>query len=511
MKVREKEAQARYLKRIEIARSCVNSNPFETKEEQNAAIERAKSHIVSCVNRYFPHYATSPSADFQIYFANKVKKDQIIKAFAEWGRGLAKSVWCDIIIPFWLWLNDQAHYMVLVGQNNDVACQLLDDLQAEFESNPQILADFGEQKVLGAWETGAWQTKGCPQRGLKPFIARARGVRQPVRGLRIGSQRPNLIVIDDIETEASAKNPKMQDAIANWIKSALLKTMDGEIRRMLFANNRFAPRMVQTVLQKEQPKWWVSHIKAYNKVTYEPAWWQKYSPQYYKEIEADGILEAWAEYLMEPHVKGKIFTENQFVWDKLPRLDHFKAIVGHWDIAYAGNESSDFNAVRIWGLCKNNLFWYIQGFCKQTKMAAAVNYIAEVHKQTRNVAVINWQLESQFWNDEVNRVIREVSVANSVDLSILKVAPVGNKYNRMLTMQPRYQNNRIRFNKNMQADNDTIVGNAQVMGLEPGYSTKDDAPDADQNAIAALEKYIYVGTESDEITQGRMEHNHERI
>lgn len=512
MKVKDKEAKARYLKRLEVARNCVNSNPFETPAEQNAAIQRAKDDVVYCVQRYFPHYATSPSADFQIFFANKVKKDQIIKAFAEWGRGLAKSVWCDVIIPFWLWLNDEAHYMVLVGQNEAAASQLLGDLQAEFEANPQIIADFGEQKSLGSWEYGSWQTRGCPERGLKPFMARSRGIKQPVRGLRIGSQRPDLIVIDDVETEEISRNPKRQDEYANWIISALLKTMDGPIRRMLYANNRFAERMIQTILQKKNPTWWVSHVKAYDKVTYVPAWPEKYGPNYYREIEADGILEAHAEYRGEPMVKGKNFKKEMITWDKLPRLDHFKAIVGHWDIAYAGNEKSDFNAVRIWGLCKDNLFWYIQCFCKQTKMAEAVEYIAIVQKSLPPSVTILWQFESQFWNGEVQRTIDEVFKVHQVTISMLKVGSRGHKFTKIMTMLPRYQNNRIRFNRKMENDADTVVGNNQLFCIEVGYTTKDDAPDADEQAIATLEKYIYVDSDDDDsYRSGSMEPNHERI
>ena len=51
------------------------------------------------VETYLPHYATADCADFQIAHANKVMNDPIYKGYAEWGRGLAKSVWNDVIIP----------------------------------------------------------------------------------------------------------------------------------------------------------------------------------------------------------------------------------------------------------------------------------------------------------------------------------------------------------------------------------------------------------------------------
>lgn len=513
MKRNDKIIREQYLKRLEIIRAANHVNPNESRQEQQEAIERARRDVAYMVTRYFPHYATSPSAKFQIQFANKVKREQTIKAFAQWGRGLAKSVWCDVLIPFWLWINDEAHYFVLVGQNLDKGKQLLGDIQAEFEANPQIIKDFGEQKLEGNWEMGDFKTRGCREFGLRPFIGKAAGIGQSVRGFRIGAQRPDLCVVDDIETRETARNPKRQDEYVKWVKEDLVPTMDGPLRRLLYANNRFAPRMIQTELQALQPDWHVSHVSAYDKATYEPAWPEKYHKDYYREIESEiGRLSALAEYVQEPHVKGKIFTEDQIIWDKPPKLNHYRFIVGHWDIAYAGNSSSDFNAVRIWGLDKNNIFWYIQSFVKQTKMAEAVQYMCDVQKNLPPTVTIHWQYESQFWNDEVDRTIREISEKTGVRLLIRKVdTPRTKKYDRILTMQPRYQNNRIRYNIAMKGDGDTQEGLNQLYGIEPGYNSHDDAPDADEQCINELEKYIESPATSGKMMTARMNPNYERL
>jgi phage terminase large subunit-like protein len=112
-------------------------------------------------------------------------------------------------------------------------------------------------------------------------------------------------------------------------------------------------------------------VDAYDSVTYKPNW-NKYPDNYYREIEDDiGILMARAEYNNTPHVQGEIFTDEQIVWDKLPRLSSFNAIVFHWDIAYTANPKSDYNAIRGWGY-HQDLYWYIEGFVKQCIMKDAV-------------------------------------------------------------------------------------------------------------------------------------------
>lgn len=513
MRFKDKEAKNRYLAKIELARASSQVRAFETEAEQAAEIEYCKTDTLRCNNRYFPHYCTSPPAAFQIEFAGKVLNEPTIKAFAEWFRGGAKSVWCDILIPFQLWLNGHAHYMVLIGQTHNKAKQLLGDLQAEFEANPQIIKDFGEQKVDGFWEYGKFKTQGCKKLKLKAFLGIALGMGQSVRGLRVGAQRPDLCVIDDVETKEFVKNPKRQDEYRKWVEADLIPTMDGPIRRLLYANNKFATRMIQTELQKLHPNWYVSHVKAYDKKTMKPTWWQKYHDNYYIELlEEIGLIALEAEYYQDPKAEGKYFKSKHIVWDTMPALNHFKVIVAHWDIAYTDNEKSDYNAVRIWGLDKHNIYWYIQSFVKQALMSEALNYMCEVQRRLPDTVMIHWQYESQFWNGEVQRTIDEVQKLNRINLNLAQVFPVGKKYDRIISVYPKYQNNRIRYNKKMENDNDTIVGLQQLYDIEPGYNTHDDAPDADHQALTFLERHIPMASDDeDEYKQGRMEHNHERI
>lgn len=494
----DKIAVEKYRKKLEFVRSSGAAiNPDESKDEKQARIERAKKDVKFCVEYYFPHYATSECSDFQIKSANWTKKHRTGKQFDEWGRGLAKSVWDDVIKPFWLWLNDECHYHVIVTTSFDRACELADDLKAEWEGNPRIINDFGEQKGTGQWESGFYITK-------SGFVCKALGAGQPVRGLRVKDQRPDLITVDDLETKGTIANTKRQKKLAKWIEEDLLPTMDGPIRRFLYANNRFAPTMIQTILQERHPDWKVFHVKAYNPVTYEPAWPQKYPRWYYKEVEQEiGILAAKAEYNGEPHVEGEIFKEEQIQWGSMPSLNHFKIIIGRWDVAYAGTPTSDFNAVKVWGLHGRN-FWNVANFVRRCKMRAPLEWMADFQMGLPQSVIVHWGFESQFWNDEVRRTIEEVENDFGIHLNLVEVeAPKTKKYDRILTLQPYYQNGRIYYNDKLKSNADTSEGLTQLYGIEPGYSTHDDGPDADQSAISECSKYIYTGNGNTKPTVGK--------
>lgn len=506
MKIRDRKAKERYLKKLELVKSRKLKNPYETTEERDQAIQRCKDDVVECVKRYFPEYATSECAEYQKEWADLVAKDPTFTGFAKWFRGGAKSVWNNIIIPFWLRLREGSIYVVIIGVNENRAIQLLEDLRAELEGNPQILSDFGEQKNLGSWKDKLWVTKDGS------IIGQALGFGEECRGLRVGARRPTYYNVDDLETRKTIKNEKRQDEMVDWIENDLLPSMDGNRERLLISNNWWSETMFIKKLAEKHPDWFVHEVKAYDKVTYEPAWKAKYTAEYYRKKERKmGILAAHAEFLHEPKPKGKIFTPDQIQWGKLPRLNHFKIIVGHWDIAYAGNSKSDYNAVRVWGLHHTD-FWYINSFVRQTKMREALRWMCQYQKLLPPTVKIHWQYESQFWNDEVKRTIKEVEQEAGVKLKLLRIpTPRVKKYDRMLGMQPYYQNGRMYYNEKMKSHADTQTGLKQLYGIEPNYNTHDDAPDADEQCIQFLERHMDAGNTNTEILTGVMEPHNERI
>lgn len=492
----DKEAQARYLDRLRLIREGAAANPFESTAEQQARIERARRDVRFFVEYYLSHYATSQSADFQIKLANRVAKSQTCRELIRWGRGLAKSVWADTIIPLWLWVRGEDIYMVIVGNNYAKAVELLSDVQAEFEANPRLIHDFGEQQLRGSWESGNFSTRDRKFRGV------ALGMRESPRGLRKQARRPNYIVCDDLEDRETVNNERRQDAIVTWIESDLIPTMDGNIRRYLHPNNDFAPRTIQNELERRHPTWHVDTVKAYDKATYAPAWPQKYSPTYYRELEDDlGVLAVRAEYLHEPIIQGKIFKPDMIQWADPPKLNTHKIIVGHWDVAYSGN--NDYNAIKVWGLNGIN-FWHIKAFCRQCKMEDAVRWMYDYEDTLPGTVVVHWRVEAQFWGDPVMQAIETVRAERGRWLNILVVdRSKSGKFDRILTMCPYYQNGRIYYSSKEYADNDMQAGLKQLYGIEPKYTGHDDGPDADQQAIEYLAHFVsYTRASGETLTTG---------
>lgn len=482
-KLKDKRSVKEWAKHVELLRKQTAINPFETKEDKQERIDRAKKDYVYFVDYYLPTFAVTKTPEFHVTAANRIKRNPQIAYWLQWGRGLAKSVIADVSIPLWLWINGDIQFMLLIGQEKDKAEILLDDLRLQFEGNMRLINDFGPQKKQGYWESGFFIT----QNG---FIAKSIGMGQEPRGLRVGSKRPDYIVCDDWETKDTLKNPKRQDEYAKWLLTGIIPTMDGITQRVILAQNRFAPRMIFTKIINENKGWKVHRQNAYNPVTLAPLWKEKYTADYYKKrIEVMGSLEAAAEYNNDPHIEGKIFTDEMIQWAQLPRLDSFEAIVGTWDVAFAGTSTSDYNAIRVWGL-KEGKKYLIDCYVRQSRVKPAIEWIAQFQMNLPKTVSVPFFFEAQFWNEEIYRTIKEVEVNYGVSLHLAKSKrSTKKKYDRILEMHPQYQNARIYYSDKLKQHNDTKEGLAQLKAIEPGYKNHDDAPDADKEAFDYLDGF----------------------
>lgn len=482
-KQKDKDAIKRYNELIKLIQSRESFvNPLESPKEKEERIAHLKKDFKAMVKYYFPAYAESETPNFHVKHAKRMLKNRRIRVWTMWPRGHAKSVVNNLLIPFWLWMNGETRFFLIIGENQEKAELLLDDLRAEFEANEMIINDFGVQKTLGDWSSGSFSTK-------NGFIGKALGMGQSPRGIRVKNKRPDLIGGDDWENEQTVKNPKRQKALAKWFLGSILGTMDVGARRVTISQNKFADQMIFDLVTAENDTWIIDKVIAFDPATYETiAWKEKYDRQHWVDVIAEmTLIIALAEYCHQPYVEGAEFKDEMIQWVKLPPLNKMDAIIGIWDVAHSASATADFNAVRLWGT-KGGDKYLIDCYVKRSRKKGAIRWIAEVQK--RSPVNILFKYEAQFWNEDLQRDIKEVEEEVKYSLNLIKMErSTENKFNRIIsTLLPQYTNGRVYYNIKLKAHNDTQEGLKQLKGIEPGYSGKDDAPDADSYAFKELDR-----------------------
>lgn len=482
-------------------------NVFESKTDQQKRIKNALKDYNQFVKTYFPIYCDEGKTDcawFHTEAAKQILKDPNIFAVLEWPREHAKSVHANIIIPMWLIANKELTGMILMGKNQDDACNLLADVQAQLQFNDLFAHDFGEQYNLGDWQTGNFTTRS----GIR-FLAIGRD--QSPRGARKGEKRPNYAVCDDVDDDEVVNNQKRVKKIVKRIKGALFGALSIKGARMVIAGNRIHPQSVLAHIVGDtkpaipkNPEIWHSKVFAtdggFMKGT--PAWNERYTlDELCRKMRKMGLLQAKVEYYHEHHVDGEIFKDENIQWKAMPRNTwiNYPVIIGYFDPSFENNPTSDFKALRIWALHIKNEVEYekhcLKSFVRRAETENVFDFASKFEDLLPPAVAVIWYMEKQFFNRPLKQALDRHNQRRRAFKKRMLYITVDdrdkpNKYSRIVRMEPDYTDGIVFFNADEIHNSDMIEGNNQLKGIEPGYKSPDDAPDADEGAWHYLDQHI---------------------
>jgi phage terminase large subunit-like protein len=117
-------------------------------------------------------------------------------------RETGKSTWWFLILPLWAAANGVVRFAVAFAHADSQATGHLATFKRELEHNALLRADFPDLCEPARRQTG---TTLADRQGMlhtkQGFVFAARGVDSASLGLKVGEQRPDLIVCDDIEPD----------------------------------------------------------------------------------------------------------------------------------------------------------------------------------------------------------------------------------------------------------------------------------------------------------------------
>ncbi len=482
----------------------------ESKAEQQKRINRALEDYNYFVKTYFPKYADADCAYFHIDFANAVLADKDFFGVAEWPREHAKSVHTTIIIPMWLIAHKQLTGMILVGKNNDDACNLLSDIQAQLMENQLFANDFGEQYNFGSWEEGKFTTK-------EGFQFRAIGRKQSPRGFRKGEKRPNYAVFDDVDDDELVQNPKRVNKVVDNLLGALLFALSIKGSRLVGSGNRIHQNsVIANIVGDTKPnipkREGLYHSKVFAIQNGKPAWWQRYTlEQLNKKIKKAGPVRAGREFFHKTDIEGSIFKNEYFKWGRIPALRLMNVVIGYLDPSFENKATSDYKAWAVWSK-RHNKKYCIKRFTRRCELDDAFRAMIDFEKTLPLGVGIIWYVEKQFFNRPVQNALKRVIKETKHRLSVITdERSKENKYTRIVKMSPEYASGNVVYNEEEKHDTDMVEGNMQVKGIEPGYSSPDDAPDADEGAWFYLDQHItYEDIQESSVEIGQREYSDNR-
>lgn len=474
-------------------------NIHESPAEKLVRIKALEKDYEAWFSYYFPNYAKSKCAWFHIELAKLIIKHLNIRALVEWFRSAAKSVHVCLGIPLYLYLvPGELHFMLLIGETEPKAKQLLSGIQAELQFNNRLKNDYGEKFQQGDWAEGDFTTTD----GVK---FHAIGFGGNPRGAREGAERPDYIVCDDVDDKRHVNNNRMMREAVDFITEDVWGTFDakeGGIERFIYANNNFHKNSITNRLktyfkevlnkrrqrkEKSETVYKVHTVTAVKDlVNFEPNWPEKTSAQYWKEKWEDMPRRSFLREYMHQHVEdGAIFKHEDIQYCKPLKLSQYDSLCVYGDLSY--KSQADFKAMVLVGK-KGREFHILLAYVRQRSRANCAEWLYDMYEKWRLANYpVQYFIEGLFAMDEfVSDFDTEGDKRGYYIPVVASKRAKENKYDRIEAMAGFFERRNVFFNENLKEHADMLELIGQLLAFEKGSNAHDDGPDALQGAMSML-------------------------
>ena len=303
----------------------------------------------------------------------------------------------------YLALTKRKRFFVLASATIDSAKRLLAPYKINFESNPRIRQFYGSQVTLGQWTDGEFTAK-C---GAK-FVALGAG--SAPRGARNEEVRPDVIYMDDYDTDEDCRNPETLKKKWDWFEASLYPTRSiSEPTLILWCGNIIAKDCCIKKAGAKARHWDIVNIRDKDGHSTWPA--KNTEEQIDTVLSNISTKSAQAEYFNNPVSEGTIFKYLPF--GKVPPLKKFKFLIAYGDPAYSDSKKKESSTKALWLIGKHKgVYYIIKGFLARELNATFIGWYFDIMEYVGGKTNVyyymeNNKLQDPFFNQVFKPLLRE--------------------------------------------------------------------------------------------------------
>lgn len=401
-------------------------------------------------------------------------------------RGFAKTTLMNVVNAYKILYRD-AKFPVYLSESGTHASQQLGNVKAEFEENPRIHAVFGllqPKQREGKWtEIEIHTTTGIP------VIAMGRG--SQIRGKNIRSQRPDFIMIDDVEDEESVKTHEQRDKTKTWFYGAVLPALPtGGGGRIVFAGTLLHDEALLQNLRRD-PEFISIVFGAYD-CDGDLLWaWHMDEAALTKKKRSFQIQGKLNLFYMEyfntlRHDDSSKFKQQYILYE--PRPEFLQTAIAI-DPAISTQERASECAIVVWGMSEKGLLWKLD---EVAQVGMSVREQVDHYFRLSKLHECRYHgVESIAYQAALTHLLREEMFRKKRYFEITPIVHASNtkKEDRISgILQPRYSAGYVRHAKRFPESE------AQLLDFPNG---KLDRIDADSMAVGLLDPHAAMAIPDD--------------
>tara|TARA_R100000781_G_scaffold111801_1_gene78525 strand:+ start:766 stop:2262 length:1497 start_codon:yes stop_codon:yes gene_type:complete len=229
---------------------------FEERYAQKQALKKLYSNMALFGRYCFPTALRKeiPPFHFNIYKSLSDSEQRRVAIAAP--RGTAKSTTTSLIYPLWKTAfkpSDEDLFIVIISESQTQSINFLSRIKYHLGHSDKFAELFGD---MGPLTAKRWTNNDIILANGTRIIAVGTG--QRVRGFIEGDTRPNLIIIDDFESELNAFTPEARAKNKKWVTEAVIPSLsdDGKVV------------MIGTVISEDCFLYWIKESSAWQVLWY---------------------------------------------------------------------------------------------------------------------------------------------------------------------------------------------------------------------------------------------------
>lgn len=479
-----KQALARWEKIRQSIRSTTSINPSESPEERakrKASLEKDRE---AWFLYYFPHWFTNEFSNEHRKWWRAIDNPKYTKLALQAFRGFSKTTVTQAELIRRAMLR-QMKFVAYSSKSYDAAAAMIEPIKIQFEENLRLIQDYGTQKNLGAWEDGRIV--------LKNGVAfQAIGRNQSPRGMKVGAQRPDLQVYDDLDDDELVRSAEQLDKAYDWLTGALYPAMDFSGRYAAwFMENLFAEDCLMSRWAER-----ADYVQQVNILDGKgrPTWPDRFPKAVVQDI-LSGIPEhiKQREYFNNPIKPGSTFKREWIQWKKMPPLKHYKYLVGYLDPSFSNRKDADHKAWLLLGL-HNAEIHVRKVFCDVASVQEMVRWGYEMDRwvKDRNGAALLY-MEEVFLQSLLYKDFNEEAKRVGYSLPLLgDTRSKPNKDARIAAQAGKFERGQVYFDIAEKDSHHMQNLIDQFLLFQMGSTrVKKDGPDAFEGGVTILEQLVF--------------------
>lgn len=448
-------------------------NYGETAAEKAKRIKGLEANNEEWFKYYFSNFYTSEATKFHKKATKRVMNNPEWYEVRAWSRELSKSG-RTMMEVLKLVLTGEKQNIILTSNSFDNAVRLLKPYKTLLENNERIIYDYGTQEKHGAWTDAEFVTR-------KGVAFRAIGAGQSPRGTRNDAIRPDVILIDDFDTDEDCRNPDTVDKKWAWFERALYAARSvSEPLLVIFCGNIIAEHCCILKAKEMADHFEVINIRDENGKS---TWPQKNTEKLIDRVLSKISYAAQqGEYFNNPISQGKIFKKLHY--KKMRPLNEYRFLVAYTDPSYKAGKKADFKATALVGKWRDE-YHVIKMYCAQTTIAQMIDWQYQIMKYVNGRVPVYYMIEYPSIDEPLQIELKAANLRHGVTLPLMADQRTKlEKFFRIESLlEPLNRNEQQWFNEDLKPSEHMKATEAQFKALSPTSRAHDDAPDAVEGAV----------------------------